>query len=74
MKKYSIGLLLLLGTGFAARAQVIRGHVRDAVTLRPLAGAAVALVGTPQQTAADSGGHFRFTAVAAGRYLSLIHI
>lgn len=68
MNKYGVLLLLFFGISPALEAQVIRGQVRDGLTLHPLAGANVRLAGVPEQTATDSSGNFRFTGIAAGRY------
>src|SRR5262245_6952532 len=45
----------------ASDAAVLHGYVVDAVTARPVAGAAVALPGLARGTSTDAAGYFRFT-------------
>ncbi len=72
-------LFLALGAAFAApgagQGSDLFGRVDDEETGRPVADAAVVLVGTPHSTLTDDRGVFRLTGLTAGAYtLRVSHI
>jgi hypothetical protein len=66
--------LSLLAAAFVAAlaapvsAAVLAGTIRDRNSETPIAGATVAIVGTPRQATTDGRGHFRLEGVPAGTY------
>jgi hypothetical protein len=62
-----VSLVLVLAAGrAAAQGVVVYGHVVDAITQRPLGGAAVSILGTQLRTVTRPDGTFRLTEVPTG--------